>query len=401
MTISEDAHVPLPEGYRAAGIHVGIKKKRPDMALLVSDRDAAIAGVFTKNKIQAGPVRLCRDRIESGEACRAILINSGNANACTGSQGRVDADEMAAITAAAMNVLESSVMICSTGTIGVPLPMDVIRSGIPEVVKSLTAEGGADAAQAIRTTDSGPKTAHRTISIEGTDVTLTGIAKGAGMIEPDMATMLAFVLTDAGLSQDDLQLALKTSVDATFNRISVDGDQSTNDTVLLMANGASGVAVAKDTDAWTLMVEAVTDICKELAQMIVRDGEGATKFVTVRTIGAASHEDAEKAVRAISNSLLVKTSWFGCDPNWGRVIDAVGYSGAEVVESSVDIYYDQLQAVKDGMVNPDTELSDLEAVLQQDAFTVTVDLNLGSGAKYMYACDCSHEYVRINSEYTT
>ena len=387
------------QGFAAAGLHAGIKARKPDLALLVSDCSASVAAAFTQNLIQGATVRLCRERVANGRG-RAVVVNSGNANACVGPQGIADARKMGAVTAEALGLEEDEVFVCSTGTIGIPLPMDAVIDGIGKAVPLLAADGGDAAAEAIMTTDTVPKVSAVEFDIAGKTVRVGGMAKGAGMIEPNMATMLAFVTTDAAVGAGDLQTCLSRAVDLSFNRISVDGDQSCNDTVLLFANGAAGTGLltAGHPD-WELFCRAVEQVCLDLAQQVVRDGEGATKFVTVTVRGAVSDADARLAARQVANSLLVKTSWFGMDPNWGRVIDAVGHSGADVREESVEIYYGDVCAFQNGTATG--RLKELEEVLRADEFGVTVDLKLGTGADLVYTCDCSEEYVRINADYMT
>ena len=398
---SIDGGVTAPQGYRASGVHAGIKKNATDLALIVSDRDATVAGTFTQNRIQGAVVKLCRDRLNSGIG-RAVLVNSGNANACVGPRGLDDASRMAAVTAECLDLDENTVFVSSTGVIGVPLPMGAIEAGIPAAVEQLSDDGGHAAACAIMTTDTVEKELALELTVDGVAVRIGGICKGAGMIEPNMATMLSFITTDAAVESEALQACLSAAVAESFNRISVDGDQSCNDTVLILANGAAGNAPLSEGHAdWPAFKAAVSELALGLAHKIVEDGEGATKFVTVVVRGAASDADARLAARQVANSLLVKTSWYGCDPNWGRVIDSGGHSGAEVEEALVAIYYDDFCAVKEGRVAADTALRDLEAVLRNDRFTVVIDLQLGDGTDTVYTCDCSEEYVRINSEYTT
>lgn len=394
--------VTAPDGYKAGAIKANIKyKDRFDMALIVSETSASVAGVFTTNKIQAAPVRLCKKHVAYGHA-RAVLVNSGFANACTGEAGALNALKMAQLTAVALGVDTEEVLVCSTGTIGVQLPMDRIEIGINSIVDVLSLDGGDVAANAIMTTDTVSKQVAIRIKIDGKTVTIGGMAKGAGMIDPNMATMLAFMTTDAAVESKALQKCLSDAAKKSFNRITIDGDQSTNDTLILLANGVAGNIVLNESHPeWKVFVDAVNDVALQLALKIVRDGEGATKFVTVTVRGAVSDDDATKACRAIANSLLVKTSWFGQDPNWGRIVDAVGYSGADVNECSVDIYYDDICAVRNGCVAGDSALRDLEEVLRKSEFTITVDLRIGSGSDTVYTCDCSEEYVKINSEYTT
>lgn len=420
--VTVNGGVTAPRGFTAAGIHAGIKasscatqaspeapprqeatedKSKPDLALIVSGQLAVVAGTFTTNKIQSAPVKICRERL-AGKKARAIVVNSGNANACTGPQGLVDAERIALVVAEQLDVDEKTVFVCSTGTIGVSLPMDKIEAGIKLVAKLLSENGGGSAAKAIMTTDTVDKQAALEISIDGVPVRVGGMAKGAGMIEPNMATMLAFLTTDAAIDPEVLQDCLSSAVTDSFNRISIDGDQSTNDTVLFMANGAAGNKPLNgkhpDLSVFSL---AVNEVTRQLAMKIVEDGEGATKFVTVRVSGAALAGDARKVARAVANSLLVKTSWYGEDANWGRVINAAGYSGAEVKENLVDISYDDICAVRSGRAVPEMSVKDLKKVLAQKNFSVNIELHLGDGTDTVYTCDCSEEYVKINSEYMT
>ena len=389
-----------PLGFRACGIRAGIKAGRRDMTLIESSPVAAVAGVFTSNRVAAAPVRLCQDHLAGGRA-RAILVNSGNANACTGEQGRRDALRMAECAAACLGAPRQEIFVCSTGTIGVPLPMPVVEAGIAAAFAALSREGGIDAAEAICTTDNAPKRRAVRLEIGGRTVTIGAMAKGAGMIEPNMATMLAFLTTDAAVDPVDLQACLRGAVDQSFNRISVDGCQSTNDTVLFLANGAAGAArIGPQHPAWPEFCRAVNALCLELALAIVADGEGATKVATVLVEGAADAADAARAARAVANSLLVKTSWYGQDPNWGRVIDAVGYSGAAVDAETVDIDYDGVPAMLRGVPQRD-RIRDLEKVLAQSRFSVKINLHIGDGTYRMYASDCTEAYVRFNSAYTT
>lgn len=393
-----DGGITAPEGFRATGVHSGIKRTAPDLALIVPARPAALAGMFTTNRIQAAPVKLCRERL-AGKIAQAIVVNSGNANACTGPQGMADAERMGKITAEQLGLDEKSVLVCSTGKIGVPLPMNRIEAGIRSAVQSLSDNGGGSAAKAILTTDTTDKQIALEIKVDGITARIGGMAKGAGMIEPDMATMLAFLTTDAAVEPEALQDCLASAVEQSFNRITVDGDRSTNDTVLFMANGAAGNKPLNEKHAdWHVFAGAVNEVTKQLAVKIVEDGEGATKFVTVTVSGAACLEDARKAARAVANSLLVKTSWYGSDPNWGRIMDAVGYSGADVKEDLVEIKYDDMCAVRKGRAAEGVSKKDLADVLAGKKFSVNIDLNLGDETDTVYTCDCSEEYVKINSE---
>lgn len=390
-------------GYKACGVAAGIKHpgaERRDVALVVSDVVASVAGVFTTNRVQAAPVKLDREKVTLGHA-RAILVNSGNANACTGAIGMQNAKKMCQAAAEAIGGSEEDVLVCSTGVIGVQLPMDRVEIGIRKAAAELSSDGGDDASLAIMTTDTVPKSVAKAIEIEGKRVVIGGMAKGSGMIEPNMATMLGFLTTDVQVDPHDLQALLKRAADESFNRITIDGDQSTNDTLLMMANGASGVRIGRDHASWETFERTVCDCCRSLARMMVADGEGATKFVTVHVSGARSDSDAQRAAKAIAHSSLFKTACFGEDPNWGRVMAAAGDSGAEVDETQVVIQFDAERAYCRGEVaDPDT-LKRLEAVMKKKEFEVTVDLGIGEGAATVLTCDCSLDYVRINSEYTT
>jgi glutamate N-acetyltransferase/amino-acid N-acetyltransferase len=394
--------VTAARGFRAAGVEAAIKyPNRKDFALLVSDTPASVAAVFTTNRVAAAPVQLDRERVAAGQT-RAVAINSGCANACTGEQGMADAREMAAAVAGALGIDERLVLVCSTGVIGVTLPMARIRAGASLAAAALSPTGGDDAAHAILTTDTVDKQVAVRLEIDGCDVTVGGMCKGSGMIEPMMATLLGFVTTDAAIGARALDAALRQAVEVSFNRVVVDGDRSTNDTLIALANGAAGNrALDPAHPRWGAFVAALTHVCTELAKKLVLDGEGATKFVTVRVTGARNDGDAQKAARAVSKSALVKTAWFGNDPNWGRVIAAVGYSGADVDDQQAQIYYGDVCAYDRGRVADAARLKELQAVMRHPAFDVTVNLNLGTGADTIYTCDFSYDYVKINADYTT
>ena len=399
--VAIDGAVTAARGFKAAAVSAGIRYSRDDMALIVSERPAAVAGTFTTNRVCAAPVKVCQEHLKRRQA-RAIVINAGCANACTGKPGMKNARTMAQWTAEALAVPATTVFPCSTGTIGLQLPMDKIEAGIKLAAGALAYGTGPRAAKAIMTTDTVDKQVALEFQIDGVPVRIGGMAKGAGMIQPNMATMLCFITTDAAVEPKALQACLSAAVAESFNRITVDGDMSTNDTVLLMANGAAGNKTLNPRHRqWKTFVAAVNTVTRELALKIVKDGEGATKFVTITVKGAATVADARKAARAVANSLLVKTSWFGGDPNWGRVIDAVGYSGARVKEERVNIAYDGISAVRGGMKAPNFALKDLERVLKQKSFVIDIDLHLGKGKDTVYTCDCSFDYVKINSEYMT
>lgn len=397
-----DGGVTAASGFRASGVEAGIKHAgRKDVALVVADAPAAAAAVFTTNQVAAAPVQLDRARIRGGRA-QAILINSGCANACTGETGMHNAEAMARAAAQALGIDERLVLVCSTGVIGVNLPMPRIVSGAQLAAKALSRTGGGDAAQAIMTTDTVDKQAAVRLSIDGRNVTIGGMCKGSGMIEPMMATMLGFLTTDAAVDADALQQALHQAVEVTFNRVVVDGDRSTNDTVIVMASGAAGNRTLNPAHPqWGDFLAALTAVSTELAKRMVLDGEGATKFVTVRVIGARTNKDAQLAARSIAKSALVKTSWFGNDPNWGRVIAAAGYSGAAVDDQKAQIWYGDVCAYDRGQVADAGALQRLKAAMQGRAFAVTVNLNLGGGEDTIFTCDFSLEYVKINADYTT
>lgn len=393
--------ITAPEGFLASGVHAGIKATGLDMALIFSVKPATMAGTFTTNRVVSAPVMFCKERLQQGIG-QAIVINSGIANACTGVAGLKNVELTARIAAETLGIAENLVYVCSTGVIGKPLPMDAIENGVKIAGRKLSRDGGSIAACAIMTTDTKPKESTVEIKVGGEKVTIGGMCKGAGMIEPNMATMLAFITTDAAVVQKDLQEALIFSVNNSFNRISVDGCQSTNDTVLMMANGMSETdKLYKEHQDWQKFVDALGELTKDLALQIVADGEGATKLVTVRVVGAVSNQEARKVCRAIANSLLVKTSWYGGDPNWGRVMSAIGASGAYVLPEMVNVKYNGFNIVTNGVQTADFSLEELAKIIAQRNFCITVDLHLGGGEDVIYTCDCSEEYVRINSEYST
>ncbi|MDX9868608.1 MAG: bifunctional glutamate N-acetyltransferase/amino-acid acetyltransferase ArgJ [Kiritimatiellia bacterium] len=394
--------VTAARGFRACGVEAGIKVAgRKDLAMLAADAPATVAAVYTTNKVAAAPVRIDRERTLSGQA-QAVVVNSGCANACTGETGLADAREMARLAGVALGIDERLVLVCSTGVIGVHLPMERIAAGVKAAAGALTPDGGDDAAHAILTTDTVDKQVAVELEIDGKTVVIGGMCKGSGMIEPNMATMLGFVTTDAAVHPKALDQALREAVEVSFNRVVVDGDRSTNDTVILMAGGAAGnETLTPYHPQWQYFVDALTTVCLELGKKMVLDGEGATKFVTVRVRGARTDDDAAKAARAVSKSALVKTSWFGLDPNWGRVIAAVGYSGAEVDDQRAQIYYGDICAYDQGRVADKELLQAMREVMRKRAFEVTVDLHLGEGEDTVYTCDFSYDYVKINAEYTT
>jgi len=389
--------LPLPKGFSAAGISAGIKKKKKDMALIVSDVSAESAAIFTTNQVKAAPVKW-DIRVVEHDGARAIVMNSGNANACTGARGMADAEAMAALAAGKLGIDPIDVFVCSTGTIGKPLPMDKIAGGMELLFEEVSPDGGMDAAEAMMTTDLVSKTVTVEIELDGKPVRITGLAKGSGMIEPNMATMLAFILTDAAVEKHALQCALRLAADMSFNRITVDGDRSTNDTVICLANGKAGNGlITQHSQSWRPFFEALEKVMFDLSMMIVKDGEGATRVITVKVNGAASNGEAEEAARAVANSMLNKTAWAGRRPNWGRIMDAIGYSHAQVQEERVDIDYDDVPAVRSGIAAGTAE-EELVAAVSKEAFTIRIHLHLGEGSSVVYTCNCTEEYVRINIE---
>jgi glutamate N-acetyltransferase/amino-acid N-acetyltransferase len=395
-----DGGVTAPSGFRAAGVSCGIKAKGLDFALIASDTPASAAAVFTTNRAQAAPVLVSRRNLASASGrAVAIAVNSGCANACTGADGLRHAEATAALTAAAFGCTPAEVLVASTGVIGVKLDMAKIARGITDACAALSPAGGAGAARAIMTTDPFPKEASAEITTAAGTFRVGGIAKGSGMIEPNMATMLGFVTTDAAAAPGLLQRALKAAADDTFNAISVDGECSTNDCVFVLANGASGVRFGEnDYDA---LVRALRIVCEPLAIGIVRGGEGATKLVTVRVTGAASDMDARRTARAIANSPLVKTAIHGGDPNWGRLVAVAGRSGSEFMLDRAAVRIGPIELFGGGA--PHDERAPRAAdYLKQPEVVVEVDLGTGgTGASQMWTCDLSAEYVRINAEYRT
>ena len=390
-------------GFRVGAAGCDIRNKgadRLDLTLVVADRPCAAAGVFTTNDVKAAPVRFCQQVLAvSADKIRGIVGNSGNANACTAAQGDADAAAMAKLSAAAVGAPSDAFLVCSTGRIGELLPMAKVAEGIKVSASRLSRDAaeGVRSANAILTSDTRPKSVTARFVWEGRTVTIAGIAKGAGMIEPNMATMLAFVCTDAAASPAELKTALKASSDQSFNCVSVDGDMSTNDTVLLLASGVSGVSVGASAPAAlrTLFQEALDKVCFALAEKIVGDGEKITKVVSVEVAGARTRADAEKIARAIGNSLLVKSSWYGEDPNWGRLADAAGYARTGLDEAKLDIFYDDVPAVLAGKPLPENKPR-WKQVVKAARFTVRLDLHLGSERFRLLAADLTDGYVNYN-----
>ena len=392
----------VPKGFNAAAYSAGIKKSgKLDLALICADKPVECAGVFTTNKVVAAPVRVTASRIRQG-LCQAILVNSGNANACTGNQGLQDARRCGELVAEALDIAPELVAVSSTGVIGVPLPMHCFEEHVPSLCRMLSHDQFDGVAKAMMTTDAFPKMCGRTINIDGQEVRLLGVAKGAGMIHPDMATMLAFVVTDAVLADGLLDEALQQSVNASFNRITVDRDTSTNDMALLLASGdAENQEIIDGSVALGKFCGALNEIMLELAKMVARDGEGATKLVRIQINGAVNDADALLAARSVATSQLVKTAFFGEDANWGRIIAAVGYSGADVDPDKVNISFDDVAMVSNGLGLDFAQEARASEVLKKPEFTVTVDLALGEGSAYYYTSDLTYDYVKINADYRT
>ncbi len=402
----ENGSVTSPLGFLACGVIAGLKKnKAPDLAMIESETECSFAATFTSNLFPAAPVQYDREICANSPKIRAVVANSGVANACTGLDGYNNAKRMAELTAGALSVPVGQVMIASTGRIGVQLPMDLIENGIREAAKSLTHNGGSSAAHAIMTTDTRPKELAVSFPVGDRIVTIGGMCKGAGMIAPKMAvaphaTMLCFLTTDADIDNALLSELLGNAVEASFNHITVDNDMSTNDTVILMANGASGAKIGKGSEAAEHFAEALGMVTEHLARSIVFDGEGVTKFVTVEVTGAASERDAELAARAIANSPLCKTAWFGCDPNWGRILAAAGYSGAVFSQENVSLDFDELPVVRGGL-DAGTPESELAELMKRREFTVKIDLGEGEASATIWTSDFTYEYVKINADYHT
>ena len=388
------------QGFKASAVVAGLKKNGAlDLALIVSDREAAVAGVFTTNKVKAAPVILSERHVENGKA-RAIIANAGNANACTGDPGLNNARRTTELVGRGLGINSEDVLVASTGVIGQELDMHMIAGAIPGLIKALTPDAVPLAAQAIMTTDSFPKISSFTGRAGEHTYRIVGIAKGAGMIMPDMATMLCFILSDININSDDLKSALLSSVETTFNRISVDGDTSTNDTVLAMANGLAGNKDLSGEDH-DIFAEGLRNVMWDLARMIVRDGEGATKLVSVEVKNAFSPSDALMAVKTVANSSLVKTALYGQDPNWGRIMAALGRAEIEMREDRVDIWIGDAQIVAGGL-GMGAEAEKLAAeIMTLKEFSLTVDLHQGEYHERMFTCDLTHEYVTINADYRT
>jgi glutamate N-acetyltransferase/amino-acid N-acetyltransferase len=385
-------------GFKAAGTACGLKKNgRKDLGLVYSEQPANVAGLFTRNRVQAAPVLLDRQRITTG-VCRGLIVNSGNANCCTGEQGMQAALRMAQTAARGLGVAEDEVLVASTGVIGEPLPVEKIEAAVPGLIAAMHTEGIGDFAEAIMTTDTVPKVVRRQAGLEGQTFTVAAVAKGAGMIRPDMATMLCFVMTDIQASAAVLKETLAESVDRSLNRITVDGDTSTNDTVLLMANGLSGIAVDNQIQRHTFQ-SVLDDVLITMAKWLIKDGEGATKLVEVIVKGAASDQDAHRIADTIANSNLTKTALFGEDANWGRILAAAGRAGVPLEPAKIDIAFGPVLMVQNGLGCGKAVEAEATRILKQPEFEITIDLKMGSGTASVFTCDFSIDYVKINANY--
>ena len=391
----------IPEGFLFSAGEAAIKKPgRKDIALIYSRTEANIAGAFTTNRTKAAPVKLDIEKIKSGKG-QAIIINSGNANACTGRKGMKDAAETASLTAKNLKINPFLVYVCSTGVIGTPMPMKKIKAAIPILTAKLGRYSLRDVASAIMTTDTFPKVITKKIKIKNRIGTIIGICKGAGMIAPNMATMLCFIMTDIAVEKRTLSKALKDSVKKSFNRITIDGDMSTNDTALIMANGVLGNSEIKENSAsYKIFKNALDEIAYELSRLIVKDGEGATKSITIEVKGAAGEKEAEKAAFSVANSNLVKTAVYGNDANWGRIMAALGYSGIKFNEENVSIHLGNIKVVNKGIgTEKDAEANNY--LKNNSEVSILINLNKGSASAKVLTCDLTEEYIRANAEYRT
>ena len=392
-------NIVSPKGFTAAGVHCGIKKEKKDLAILVSEVPASVAGVFTTNAVQAAPLKVTKEVVYNSQKMQAIIVNSGNANACTGKQGVADAYEMQALAATKLGIEPYLVGVASTGVIGEIMNMEPVVKGVEMLNPNNDLESGMNFAQAILTTDTIMKNTTYATVIDGKEVLVSGTAKGSGMIEPNMATMLGFITTDANTESDELQKALSEITNLTFNAITVDGDTSTNDTVVVLANGLAGnESLTPAHPEWNNFYTALRLVAEDLAKAIARDGEGATKLIEVEVDGAISDEEARKIAKTVVGSPLVKTAVFGCDANWGRIIAAVGYSGATVDPEKITIKIGGATMVEKGEPIKFSE-EELIEILKQSDVKIYVSLEVGEGHGYAWGCDLTYDYVQINASY--
>lgn len=400
ILILEDESVTLPKGFKAGGMHCGLKKRKLDLGYIVSETPAVTAGVYTTNIFQAAPLLVTQESIAKEKKTQAILVNSGNANACTGEQGLKDAFEMQKEFASELGIQDHLVAVTSTGVIGELLPMDRIKSGIKQLLKG-EYEAEANFKQAILTTDTCVKQMAVQVQIDGKTVSIGGAAKGSGMIHPNMATMLGFVTTDASIAYDDLLFALKDVTNQTFNMITVDGDTSTNDMVLVMANGMAGNnELNQDHPDWDTFKKGLKIVCESLAKSIAKDGEGATKLVEVQVNGAYSMDAARAVGKAVISSNLVKTAIYGTDPNWGRIVSAIGYSGVPVEPNAVKVSIGPFTVFENGIPAVFVE-EEVKEYLELETVKIVVELNQGNESAAAWGCDLTYDYVKINASYRT
>ena len=399
--VHKKAGVTYPQGFQAAGVKAGIKKSgNLDVAVIYTEQEAAVAGTFTQNAVASAPVRASKKVIATGMA-HAITANAGCANACTGEQGEKDAAAMQDITATALGCKADDVVVASTGVIGVNLPMDKMENGIKQAVKELSSDGSENAGKAIITTDTYSKACATEITLGGKEVRFGAIAKGSGMIQPNMATMLCFITTDAAIDSKLLQKALSEIVEVSFNMISIDGDMSTNDMVIVLANGAAGNAkITEENEDYKLFKATLQNICQELSKKIAADGEGATKFLTISVTGARNFAEAKTIGMSVAKSPLVKTAFFGEDPNWGRVICAVGYAGVPMDPQKTVVKFGGIPVYANG-VGAEYDEAELRKVMEAHDIIITIDMGEGDAKADIWSCDFSYEYVKINGEYHT
>jgi glutamate N-acetyltransferase/amino-acid N-acetyltransferase len=391
--------ITAPKGYKATGKHIGLKKLKPDLALLVSQVPAQGAGMFTTNLVQAAPVQVTKEHLEQKGSIRAVVVNSANANACTGMRGIADAREMTAQVAKEIGCRPEEVLVASTGVIGVDLPMEKLQVGIKSIIPLLKEDGGGEAAEAILTTDTFSKEYALEFELDGKTVRMGGMTKGSGMIHPNMATMLAFITTDAAISRPLLEKALREATAQSFNMISVDRDTSTNDMVVVMANGLAGNSeIQAENEDYQVFCQALFEVTQQLAKMIAKDGEGATKLVEIEVRGAQSQDVARTVARSIASSNLVKSAIFGEDANWGRILCAAGYSGATFEVEKVEIFLGDLKVAEKGR-GIDFSEERAKAILGQEEVKISVDLNSGSFQATAWTCDLTFDYIKINASY--
>lgn len=403
MSTKEDKLL-VPKGFNIRTVSCGIntpRGTRKDLLLIATEKPASAAGVFTTNRVKAAPVLLSQAHVSNGMA-QAIIVNSGNANACNGEAGMSDAESMVNTVADGMGIASNLVLIASTGVIGRPMPIDCILEGIEESVTNIELANDSDAARAIMTTDTVPKEHGVSVNIGSSLIVIGGIAKGAGMICPNMATMISVLTTDAAIAPGALRSALRHATDSSYNCLSVDGDMSTNDTVLILANGHAGnpMISTEQSPGYPEFLAGLVEVCTDLAKKIARDGEGATKLIEIEVVGAASDGDARTIGMTVANSALVKTAIYGNDPNWGRIICAVGYAEAESNPNLIDLYLCGRPLTRDGQGLPLDE-PDMREALSSETIEMKIDLKIGTGSATIWTCDMSHEYVTINAEYTT